>query len=543
MRRRLTGWTLAALLLLTACTAPSGAPAGSGGEGGPAGTAAMGRVVLTIRPAGAGLQTQAAPRLIGEVASYEAELRRSGDDAVISVAPSVTTGVGTATITFTNVPVGATYYLRVRALNNLATVISKDGWQTSNTVNVTSATTFNVAMTLNLDDGTGGTVTVNTTAPATFTGTRQYAIWLVNTATKAVLDSQIVSTASTVISKVKNGNYDVWVMTIDTTNGWGTPAKKAGTVSIAGDVTTGGSPVTATYAHTINALYTISGANLRNQVTDGAGAEYVPDRLNHTILKLTAGTPTTVIGPGGADGADGVSPAGAVLNRPEGMAVDSTGSIAVGNTLSPRRLRFLPVADMTRFNKSMTGGLLYHLATVSTATSARGIAFDSAGNLFYNDGLTINRIAAADGAVTAVTTTGTATTGLAIDRQENLFVTDGTVVSMVAKTAGTYFGQTFVADEKKTVYASPSSTAARGVAVDPVGNLYVTDINGSNGVLRLVNRINGTAYLLAGGGGGALVDGADPLTVNLQTVWGVSTNGSGAVTLSGTDGTTLWRVP
>jgi hypothetical protein len=121
-------------------------------------------------------------------------------------------------------------------------------------------------------------------------------------------------------------------------------------------------------------------------------------------------------------------------------------------------------------------------------------------------------------------------------------MTDGGQAIIYPKANSTAFGQGLTANTKVTLY---SGTASRGLACDRLGNLYVIDANGGvSGLIKVVNRLNGTVYALAGSGAGALTTGAGALTVDLGVVYGVTVGSTGQVTFSaGVSGDELWQIP
>jgi len=66
---------------------------------------------------------------------------------------------------------------------------------------------------------------------------------------------------------------------------------------------------------------------------DAAGVLYIADRFNHTIRKMTPdGTVTTIAGTAGSVGSQDGTGAAARFNNPQGIAVDSAGTIYVADT-------------------------------------------------------------------------------------------------------------------------------------------------------------------------------------------------------------------
>ena len=76
---------------------------------------------------------------------------------------------------------------------------------------------------------------------------------------------------------------------------------------------------------------------------DTSGNVYVADTYNHRIRKVTpGGEVSTLAGSGSATFADG-SGAGAIFNRPQGVAMDTSGYVYVADTENHRIRKLSPV--------------------------------------------------------------------------------------------------------------------------------------------------------------------------------------------------------
>jgi hypothetical protein len=235
---------------------------------------------------------------------------------------------------------------------------------------------------------------------------------------------------------------------------------------------------------------------------DQLGNVYVADRLNHTIRKVTsAGTVTTLAGSPGQSGyADGTGSA-ARFSQPAGVAVDNKGILYVADEVN------------CLIRKVSTNGVVTTLAGYpyqsgsadGTGSDARfsgpvGITVDTDGNVYVADrgNCTIRKITPA-GVVTTMagfagvkgSADGTGSdarfnrpAGVAVDGAGNVFVGDAgdnffdnqiirrvTPEGVVTTVAG-LAGSTGSADGTNNVarFERPY-----GVAVDNVGNLYVSD--------------------------------------------------------------------
>jgi len=144
---------------------------------------------------------------------------------------------------------------------------------------------------------------------------------------------------------------------------------------------------------------------------DAAGNLFIADLTNNRIRKVsTSGIITTVAGSGkqGGFSGDGGPATSALLNNPFGVAVDGAGNI------------FIADSDNSRIRKVSAGtGIITTVAGNGSATSGEGVpatsvglgnvnavTVDSAGNIFFVDGLVIQKVAAATGLITTIAGNG-----------------------------------------------------------------------------------------------------------------------------------------
>jgi uncharacterized protein (TIGR03437 family) len=141
---------------------------------------------------------------------------------------------------------------------------------------------------------------------------------------------------------------------------------------------------------------------------DSAGSIYIGDRNNHRVRKVSGGVITTVAGNGtqGFSGDNGPA-TGAQLNYPEGVAVDSAGNVYTVDTGNGRI-------------RKVSGGVITTVAGNGTAgfngddvpaTSAQlvpaAVAVDSAGNLYVADNYNSRIREISNGIITTVAGNGT----------------------------------------------------------------------------------------------------------------------------------------
>jgi sugar lactone lactonase YvrE len=247
-------------------------------------------------------------------------------------------------------------------------------------------------------------------------------------------------------------------------------------------------------------------------VMDNAGNLYIVDSGNNAIRKIAAGTGiiTTIAGNGiaGHTG-DGGAASSAELWLPESIVIDGSGNLYIGE-LGDNKIRKIDAS---------TG-------VISTYASGLAIiyamAIDSSGNLFIASSATVVEVAAGTATVTTVAGNGIpgfsgdggpATSaeidvpmGVAVDSLGNLYISDGTdVIRKVA--AGTGIITTVVGVPatqggacKASGDGSPATAASLclpgAIALDGQNNLYIADTQ--NSVIREVNAQTGIISTIAG---------------------------------------------
>jgi sugar lactone lactonase YvrE len=230
---------------------------------------------------------------------------------------------------------------------------------------------------------------------------------------------------------------------------------------------------------------------------DNTGNIYVADTQNHTIRKITpAGAVSTLAGlagnPGGADGTGSL----ARFQFPFGIAVDSHGTIFVGDTWNHSVRKITPGGVVTTL--AGTAGQLGSSDGVGAEAkffAPEGVAVDLQGNVYVADdgNHTVRKItpdgvvatlAGSPGVTGSADGTGSSATfsfpfGLTVDSFGNVFVVDAgnhTVrkitpageVTTICGSAGTLGG----ADGNGSI---ARLNGAAGIALDSAGNLLVAD--------------------------------------------------------------------
>jgi sugar lactone lactonase YvrE len=178
---------------------------------------------------------------------------------------------------------------------------------------------------------------------------------------------------------------------------------------------------------------------------DSAGNAYVADTMNHAIRKITpAGVVTTLAGNGTRGFADGVG-RDASFAEPKGVAVDSAGNVYVADTLNSAIRKITPAGVVTTLAGN-GDGWVDGAGSDAKFSLPTGIAVDSAGTLYVADSL--------NHAIRKITPAGVVTT-LAGGATYKVFGNGHGAIDGTGSDAG-FFGP-------------------RGVAVDGSGNVYVAD--------------------------------------------------------------------
>ena len=247
---------------------------------------------------------------------------------------------------------------------------------------------------------------------------------------------------------------------------------------------------------------------------DSTGNLYIADAANHRVRKVDAnGNITTVAGTGtsGYSG-DGGSATSAQINFPTGVAFDTAGNlyIADSSAASVRKVAvngtITTIAGYNIAGYSGDGGL----ATSALLNSPQGVAVDSAGNVYIADASNnrIRKITAATGIITTVAGNGNSTfsgdgglatsaqinnpAGVYLDAAGNLYIaennnqrvrkvdTSGIITTIAGNGSSNYSGD-----------GGPATSANLrnpvGVFVDPSGNVYVAEVN--NNAIRLLTPV------------------------------------------------------
>ncbi len=231
---------------------------------------------------------------------------------------------------------------------------------------------------------------------------------------------------------------------------------------------------------------------------DGAGNVYVADTFNHAIRLISpSGTVSTIAGSAGANGAVDGTGTSARFFAPTALAVDFSGAIYVADS-SNHAIRRISTAREVTTVAGVMGSSGFADGTGSTArfASPSGIAVDSSGTVYISDSLNqvVRRMTSLGSVTTLAGLSGNAgiadgvgsnarfnrPTGIAVDGSGNLYIADAlssTVRKLVISTGdvSTLAGLAFNTGSTDGAGLSARFNQAAGITIDSNGTLYVSD--------------------------------------------------------------------
>src|SRR5439155_1570189 len=256
---------------------------------------------------------------------------------------------------------------------------------------------------------------------------------------------------------------------------------------------------------------------------------YVADYFSHVVWRLDTATGEEVVvagtGGGTSFGGDGGPATAAQLGFPLGVAVDAAGNLAIADQ-SNDRIRLVnattgvitTVAGKESSGFSGDGGP----ATAAELYLPAGVTFGAAGDLFIADQQNnrIRRVDATAGIITTVAGNGSGGFGgdggpataaqlnypysVGVDAAGNVLIPDTTNERLRRIDARTGIITTIAGNGTPSFSGDggPATTAqigfVPGVAVDPAGNLFITDHNAQR--IRRVDAATGIITTVAGNG-------------------------------------------
>jgi sugar lactone lactonase YvrE len=296
---------------------------------------------------------------------------------------------------------------------------------------------------------------------------------------------------------------------------------------------------------------------------DAAGNLFVVDSSNNRIRRVTpAGIISTIAGTGtsgfSGDGGPAIS---ARLNEPAGVAVDAAGNLFIADTDNNRIRKVTPagiistVAGTEAYGFAGDGGP----ATSAQLASPGGLAVDTTGSLFIADTLNyrIRKVTPA-GIISTVAGRGEpgfsgdggpATSAqfwfpsaVALDAAGNLFIADDrirkvTPAGIISTVAGNGISG-FSGDGGPATSAQLDEPV--GVAVDAVGNLFVADSSGNR--VRKVSPTGIISTVAGNGTSGFSGDGGPATSAQLQEPQAVAVDAAGNIFIADTNNHRIRKV-
>ena len=194
---------------------------------------------------------------------------------------------------------------------------------------------------------------------------------------------------------------------------------------------------------------------------DGSGNIYLADAYNNRIRKITpAGVVTTLAGSGKEGFADGMGK-DAVFNGPAGIAIDRDGNIYTAEWKGHRVRKITPAGVVTTLAGSGKAGFADGTGAGASFNTPEGVALDSKGNVYVAD--------SANNKIRKISPSGVVTTLAGSGKKD--------FVNGVGAEAG---------------FMDP-----KGIALDAVGNVYVSD-KGNHQIRKITP--GGVVTTLAGWG-------------------------------------------
>jgi sugar lactone lactonase YvrE len=284
---------------------------------------------------------------------------------------------------------------------------------------------------------------------------------------------------------------------------------------------------------------------------DGTGNLYIADFDNDRVRRVSSdGIITTAVGTGepGYSG-DGGLATNATLHGPHGVAVDGAGNLYIADLLNSRIRKvntdgtISTVAGYGHDGYSGDGGP----ATSAQMKYASRVAADSAGNIYIAD-MQNDRVrkVSPDGVIVTVAGGGQegdssdggpatkaqlSVMSVAVDRSGNLYIgapnnfivrkvlPDGTITTVAAN----YRGNGYLGDGEQAT--SAHLTDPWGVAVDRVGNLYITEA--ANHQVRKVSPDGIITRVAGNGASGHSGDGGPATAAQLNSPFDVALDTAG----------------
>jgi hypothetical protein len=279
---------------------------------------------------------------------------------------------------------------------------------------------------------------------------------------------------------------------------------------------------------------------------DTAGNVYVADTSNHSIRKVTpAGAVTTLAGsPTGTSGYVDATGSAARFNAPQGIVVDSGGTVYVGDNNTNTVRQVTAAGVVTTLAGTLTNGNADGTGTAARFNGPWGIAIGSAGALHVSDafngtirkiapGAVVTTLAGFPGSLGSADGFGSVArfrlpNGVAVDAGGIVYVADrinNTIRRINRGIVTTYAGMALQGGFVDGTGGAARFSGPRGVAVDSSGTLYIADTN--NHAIRQIAP-GGVVTTIAGSGSSGSADGTGNVA-RFNNPHGIAVDNSGTL--------------
>ncbi len=272
-------------------------------------------------------------------------------------------------------------------------------------------------------------------------------------------------------------------------------------------------------AGSANPSTTASFSGPTGTAVDAQGNVYVADQGNNVIRKIDPnGVVTTLAGNGNSNSIDGPDSI-ASFATPFGIAVDQKGNIYVSEFSC--KIRMISPSGMVSTLAGIGGpGSANGPGSTASFNQPAGLAVDTAGNVYVADaGNNMIRKISPSGVVSTLVGPVPPSnqigpplnypTGVAVDASGNVYVADGgnNMIREIIAGQMFVFAGTSTAGSNNGPGISAGFDDPVGIAVDVVGNIYVSDYAGNR--IRLIDQ-SASVSTLAGNGSFGSADGVGP---------------------------------
>ena len=250
--------------------------------------------------------------------------------------------------------------------------------------------------------------------------------------------------------------------------------------------------------------------NGRENITvDSSGNLYVADAGNNKILIVnTAGVVSPYAGTGQQSSTNGPR-ASATFDSPRGLAFDSAGNLYISE-MSNKIRKIDTSGDVSTYAGSGGYGAVDGIWSAATFRYPRGVAVDSAGNVYVADtnnhcirkiDNTVNRNVSIYAGIPGTYGYADGIWSAATFKNPERVAADSAGNVYVADTGNNIIRKI---DTSRNVSTMTSAKSPKGIAVDSAGNVYVAD-TGNNKILKV--DTSGIVSTIAGSGAYGTADG------------------------------------